>query len=145
MSSHHPFRILSEKGIYGAEEMEPLYAPDVIFHSPFLTKPVIGKGPAIRIVAEAFSHVGPPHYTLEITNDRQTVLVWNGIIKGYELQGAIVIMENTEGLISDMSILMRPYPVVSLFWEAMQNLAYALLPKEFWELPPLTENITPNT
>jgi hypothetical protein len=134
---HHPVRVLSERGA-SFQEIAPLFAPDVVFNTPLLAKPARGREIALGIFARALSYTGIK-YTQEFTNDQQTVLLWNGTMKGYQIQGATVLSEDTEGHIYEITMFMRPYPVVTLLWEAMR--AEATLPKDFWELAPLAPEV----
>lgn len=138
--ANHPFRVLSERGA-SLEELAPLFAPDVTFHSPLLTQSVSGRKVALRSLAEGFTHLGFPKYTLELTNNEQTVLLWDGTMMGHEIQGTMFITQGDDGLIHNLSIFLRPYPVIALFWEAMREFAYGMLPKEFWESAPLTIDV----
>jgi hypothetical protein len=132
--SQNLFRVYTERGVETADlvKMADLFTPDVVFHSPLLTWPVRGKAVVHRILAEAFSHTGLPQYTLELTNGPQTVFLWDGEVNGYLIQGVIVISEDAQGRIYDISSLMRPYPVLDLLWKAMMEVIYALLPPGAW-------------
>lgn len=46
--SHHPFRVGSASGA-SSEQFATLFAPDVTFHSPILTKSVNGKALVLRM------------------------------------------------------------------------------------------------
>ncbi|HLZ63181.1 MAG TPA: nuclear transport factor 2 family protein [Ktedonosporobacter sp.] len=136
--SQHPFRVLSEGGAssMSSGEMAALLAPDVTFHSPILSRAVSGRERVQQILANAFEFVDPIQFTLELSDRQQTVFLWNGAINGYEIQAARVISENAEGQIYDISVLMRPYPVVTLFQQAMRERAGSTVPEEYWELAP---------
>jgi len=147
--SHHPFRVFTERDTSTAdlEKMAALFAPEVVFHSPLLLMPVGGpvggKAAVHRILAEAFSHTGLPQYTLELTNNQQTVFLWDGAVNGYLIQGVIVILEDAEGRIYDISSLMRPYPVLGLLWEAMREVVHSMMPKGYWESATLSADALP--
>ncbi len=133
--SHHPFRVANE-GSAGPEQFAALFAPDVTFHTPILTKPVSGKALVLRVLAYAATLTGKPHYTLEAGDTQRTVLLWNGTIEGYALQAATVLTGDTAGQISDVTILMRPYPVIVLFQQAMYKEFSSVIPADHWILSP---------
>jgi hypothetical protein len=134
--AQHPFRVLSERGA-SSEELAPLFAPDVTFYSPLLSKSVSGKEITLQSLIKAFSLTGLPKYTLELTCNQQTVLLWDGAVKKHEIQGTIVIVEDEAGSIHNLMIHLRPYPVITILWEAMREVA--VLPQEFWELALFTK------
>ncbi len=131
----HSFRSLNESGA-SPEQFTALFAPDVTFHSPILTKAVKGKALVLQILAYAAGLTGKPHYTLETGDTQQTVLLWDGTIEEYALRAATVLTNNAAGQIGDITILMGPYPVVTLFRQAMYRQFSSIIPAAYWELFP---------
>jgi hypothetical protein len=131
--STHPFRAASESGA-SPEQFAALFAPDVTFHTPILTKPVSGKDIVLPVIPYAATVTGKPRYTQEIRADTQTVLLWNGMVEGYALQGATVLIDDAAGQIRDITILMRPYPVVTLFQHSMYQRFASSIPADHWVL-----------
>ena len=74
------------------------------------------------------------HYTDEFRHGAKTVLVWEGTIEGHKLQSFELIEYDAEGRIVERSVAMRPYPVVSIFRNAMAKRLAGLLPEEYWAL-----------
>jgi len=131
----HPFRAANVSGA-SPEQFAALFAPDVTFHTPILTKPVSSKAVVLPVLAYAATLTGQPRYTLEIRADTQTVLLWNGTVEGYALQAATVLTDDSAGQIRDITILMRPYPVVTLFQQAMYQRFASSIPADHWVLAP---------
>jgi hypothetical protein len=131
----HPFRAANVSGASPAQ-FAALFAPDVTFHTPILTKPVIGKDLVLPVLAYAAALTGQPRYTLEISADTQTVLLWNGMVEGYALQAATVLADDPVGQIRDITILMRPYPLVTRFQQAMYQRFASSIPPDHWVLAP---------
>ena len=129
----HPFRAASESGA-SPEQFGALFAPDVTFHTPILTKPVSGKAVMLPVIPYAATLTGKPRYTLEVRADMQTVLLWNGTVEGYALQAATVLTDDSAGQIRDITILMRPYPVVTLFQHSMYQRFASSIPADYWVL-----------
>lgn len=118
----------------GLEKATAMFTSNVIFHSPILTKPLSGHVEVLPVLAMGLSLVSPLNYTAEASIEEQTILLWQGQMEGYKLQGTTILIQTPEGLIKDIAILMRPYPVVTLFQRAMRKWGASLLPDDYWEL-----------
>ena len=89
------------------------------------------------MIVQIISHsvqVRDGHYTDEFRHGAKTVLVWEGTIEGHKLQSFELIEDDAEGRIVERSVAMRPYPVVSIFRNAMAKRLAGLLPEEYWAL-----------
>ncbi len=131
----HPFRAAVENGA-DPEQWAALFAPDVIFHTPILAKPVIDKALVARLVAHAATLITQVTHTLEVSDNARTILIWSGTMNGYPLQGATILVDNEAGLIRDLTVLMRPWPVVAQFRDAMYLEYASVIPADFWETDP---------
>jgi hypothetical protein len=131
----HPFRVAIETNA-AAEGFRRLFAPDVIIKAPMLTKPVHGVENVLDIVINAAKLVGPIRYTLEVRDSRQTILLWEGKAGGFTLQAATILLDGDDGLIREVRVLMRPWPVVTIFRNAMYKELSGSIPAAFWELQP---------
>src|SRR6266545_6871535 len=129
----HPFRAANLSGASPAQ-FAALFAPFVTLHPPILTKPVSGKDLVLPILAYATTLTGKPHSTLEIRADTQTVLLWQGTVDGYALQVATVLTDDPAGQIRDITILMRPYPLVTRFQHSMYQRFASSIPADHWVL-----------
>lgn len=129
----HPFRVAIENGS-SADELRKLFAPDVVFWPPMLTKPVTGVGTVLSVVQQAVHVAGPLRYSLEVSDCRQTILFWSGQIGGFALEAATIIIDNDDGLISELRVVMRPWPVVTLFRNAMHKALQGVIPEDYWSL-----------
>jgi hypothetical protein len=133
--SKHPFRRAIENGSSQAE-LAGLLAPDVTLMAPMLTKPVTGAGPVANVLACAARVAGPIEYMLETRDPRQTFLMWNGQARGFSLQAVTILIEDSQGLVREIRVLMRPWPVVTLFRHDMREMLAETVPDDFWELQP---------
>jgi hypothetical protein len=113
----HPFEVVSSGVNPTAERFAELLAPDVVFHSPIFVHPVIGRAFGARVLATAHGIFGTPTYRLRLSNGHDTFLQFDGEIDGQTLQAAAVIRDDPDGLISELTVLMRPLPVVRRFGE----------------------------
>ncbi len=129
----HPFSAANLSAASPAQ-FAALFAPDVTFHTPILTKPVSGKAVVLPVLAFAATLTGKPRYTLEVRADTQTVLLWQGTVDGYALQVATVLTDDPAGQIRDITILMRPYPLVTRFQHSMYQRFASSIPPDHWVL-----------
>lgn len=128
----HPFRSVTEEA-KGPAALAGVLAPDVSLKPQLLATTWRGRDKAISHLTVLTQLVGAPQYFLELANGGMTVLLWNGGFGGRKIQGATVL-RNRDGLVSDIMILMRPWPVLSLVREAMQHELGATTPAADWGL-----------
>jgi len=131
----HPFRIAIESGA-SKDEFSKLFWRDVVLLAPMLSKPVTGVSQVLNVVGEAAKIAGPIQYTLEVRDSKQTFLLWKGQMGGFTLEAATILVDGDDGLIRQVRVLMRSWPVVTLFRNAMYKALSATLPQNFWELGP---------
>jgi hypothetical protein len=137
--SKHPFRLAIESGA-NATDFRKLFAADAVIYAPMLTKPVTGAREVFNIVAHAARLAGPITYTLEVTDCRQTFLFWNGQAGGFTLEAVTILVDDENGLIREVRVLMRPWPIVTIFRDAMHKALSSSVPSDFWELQPKPVN-----
>jgi hypothetical protein len=140
--SKHPFRMAIENGSSQAE-LAAILAPDVVLMAPMLTKPVSGAARVAKVLASAARAAGPIDYTLEARDPRQTFLMWNGQSHGFKLQAVTILADDEQGLVREIRVLMRPWPVVTHFRDDMYELLAGEIPQDFWELQPRPERAGP--
>jgi hypothetical protein len=133
--SKHPFRVAIETQA-SREEFSKLFSADVTIYAPMLTKPVVGKADVLNILSHAVKITSPIRYTLEIRDNRQTILLWKGTAGGFELDAATILVDGENGLIREVRVLMRPWPVVTIFRNAMHRALAGSIPADHWELQP---------
>jgi hypothetical protein len=133
--SKHPFRAAIEAHA-NEEEFGKLFAPDVVIMAPMLTRPVKGARDVLNIVSGAVQVAGPIEYTLEVRDSKQTFLFWKGNAGGFTLEAVTILVDSDDGLIREVRVLMRPWPVVTIFRNAMYKALSASVPHDYWELQP---------
>jgi hypothetical protein len=131
----HPFRVAVETGA-NEEELRRLFSPDVVFYAPMLTKPLRGVSCVLSLVGQAVKIAGPIHYTVEVSDPGQSILLWEGQVDGLQLEAATILVDGDDGLISEVRVLMRAWPVFTLFRNAMHDALSATIPDDYWELGP---------
>jgi hypothetical protein len=131
----HPFRAAIEARISN-EDFAKLFAPDAVIEAPMLSRPVHGVENVLDIVSNAASFVSRIRYTLEVRDSRQTILFWEAKAGGFTLQAATILVDGDDGLIREVRVLMRPWPVVTIFRNAMYKGLSESIPADYWELQP---------
>ena len=137
--SKHPFRVAIETGV-SKEAFGKLFAPDVVIMAPMLTKPVKGARDVLNILNNAVRIASPIRYTLEVSDSKQTLLFWTGNAGGYALQAVTILKDRDDGLIHEIRVLMRPWPIATIFRNAMYKAISSTIPAGYWELQPKPED-----
>jgi hypothetical protein len=100
-----------------AAAVRAAFAPDVVLSSPIITMPFQGRdevGDLFEVILEV---VGPIHYLAEIPGDPH-VLSFRTDVKGTELEGVDLLHLDNEGLIREITVLLRPFPGIAAFLKA---------------------------
>lgn len=137
--SKHPFRLAIESGANG-NDFRKLFAADAVIFAPMLTRPVMGADHVLNIVGHAARIAGPIAYTLEVRDSRQTFLFWKGHAGSFTLEAVTILVDDADGLIREVRVLMRPWPIVTIFRDAMYKALSASVPADYWELQPKPVN-----
>jgi len=140
--SKHPFRVAIETGM-SKEAFGKLFAPDVVIMAPMLTKPVKGARDVLNILNNAVRIASPISYTLEVSDSKQTLLFWTGNVGGYALQAVTILKDGDDGLIHEIRVLMRPWPIATIFRNAMYKALSSTIPAGYWELQPKPKGTEP--
>ena len=94
---------------------------EVIFHSPVVHTPQIGKAKVIMYLSAAtcvFEDTGFT-YTREIFGDGQAMLEFTSVLDGVEVNGVDIVSWDKNDLITDFKVMVRPVKAVNIIWEKM--------------------------
>ena len=94
---------------------------EVIFHSPVVHTPQIGKAKVIMYLSAAtcvFEDTGFT-YTREISGDGQAMLEFTSVLDGVEINGVDIVSWDKNDLITDFKVMVRPVKAVNIIWEKM--------------------------
>ncbi len=94
-------------------------AEDVVLHSPVTFKPFEGRvvvSHVLRTVSEVFEDF---HYTDHLTAEGTSALVFEARVGDRSVQGIDLVRENADGLIDDISVMVRPLSGLNALAEEM--------------------------
>ncbi len=107
-----------------ARGLGSLLAEDVVFYSPVVHTPQVGKPLTQQYLSAAF-HVffnQSFHYVREIVGPRDAALEFQVEIDGVSVNGVDLIKWNDEGKIVEFKVLIRPLKAINLIHEKMAAL-----------------------
>ena len=104
-----------------ARGLAAVLADDVVFHSPVVHTPQVGKAITTQYLAAAF-HVffnDTFAYVREVAGPRDAVLEFQVEIDGIAVNGVDMLRWNDDGLIVEFKVLVRPLKAIHLIHEKM--------------------------
>ncbi len=110
--------ILAKQDPAGLDE---LLAEDVVFHSPIVHTPQVGKAVTTLYLTAAFAVFNNDsfRYLREIKGERDAVLEFFTVIDGITVNGVDMIRWNEAGQIVDFKVMVRPLKAINLIHEKM--------------------------
>jgi hypothetical protein len=120
--SENAFRLAIETGIQTGEidAVEAVLAPDVVFRSPVVHKPYEGREATmtvLRAVAQVFEDF---RYIAELEGDEVHGLLFEAGVGDRELQGIDLLRFDVDGLVSELTVMIRPASGLMAVGEAMR-------------------------
>jgi hypothetical protein len=109
-------------------------ADDVVFHTPILTQNLHGKDLTARFLEQAANTITGLSYYDTVGDDELTIAFWRGQIIERDIEGATIIKTNDDGLVNDLTVLLRSWSVVALFRDAMLIALADAVPTDAWQL-----------
>lgn len=101
--------------------LDALLADDVVFHSPVMHTPQVGKAVTVQYLTAAF-HVffnESFRYVREVTGDRDAVLEFLVEMDGISVNGVDMIRWDDAGRIVDFKVMLRPLKAINLIHQKM--------------------------
>ena len=110
-------------------------APDVAFHSAVLTQTLYGQENVNTYQKLIDAIQGARTYLARFTSAGRLVEYWNCVIDGHLLQGIEVLQLDASGRVTDQTVWLRPWPVVSVLRDQAIAARLPFLPADYWRLP----------
>lgn len=104
-----------------ASALEDLLADDVVFHSPVVHTPQVGKDITRKYLSAAVHVFGNENfrYVREVIGESDAVLEFETEIDGIIVNGVDIIKFNAEGKITEFKVMLRPLKALNLIHEKM--------------------------
>lgn len=104
-----------------ARGIDGLLAEDVVFYSPVVHTPQIGKAITTRYLTAAVSVFGNDsfRYVREVLANSEAVLEFETEIDGILVNGVDMIKWNEDGKISEFKVMIRPLKAINLIHQKM--------------------------
>jgi len=102
-------------------ELDTLLSDDVVFHSPVVHTPQVGKAVTGMYLRAAMLVLGNDgfRYLNEWRGDRSAVLEFETTIDGILVNGVDMIDWNDDGLITRFKVMVRPLKAINLLHQLM--------------------------
>ena len=113
----HPFRTAVENRDHAA--MVALMAPDVVFFSPVAFRPFVGRDAAAELFWNLLEVFEDFVYVDELDGDDTHALVFTATVGGKRLQGLDHLRFDTDGLVAEFTVMIRPLSGLAAIGEAM--------------------------
>jgi hypothetical protein len=116
----HPFRSAIETG--GTDRALELFSPEVVFNSPVVFRPYHGRE-ALGVILSAVTRVFEDfHYEREIGAEGASdhALLFRARVGDRELHGCDFLHTGQDGLIDELTVMVRPRSAVLALAEAMK-------------------------
>ena len=109
----------------------------MVLHSPMLAKSVSGKAEVEEAVRLAHEIPSRSSYTSIIATPDLLIELFDCDADGYPMEGMWIQKLNEQGQIYDLTVMLRPYPAVTVLRNRAKELAdrSGLFGAEYWELP----------
>ena len=110
-----------------ARGLDSLLSEDVVFYSPIVHTPQVGKAITTQYLTAAFRVFFNDsfRYVRETTGGRDAVLEFQVEIEGVSVNGVDIITWNDEGKIVEFKVMLRPLKAINLIGEKMKAMLQA--------------------
>ena len=113
----HPFRLAVEA--HDLDAMRGLLADDVVFNSPVAHKPFEGREVVAQVLAFAAATFEDFRYVDEVADGDRVALIFRARVGDRELQGLDLVHTTADGLIDELTVMVRPMSGLVALGEAM--------------------------
>ncbi|WP_298335722.1 nuclear transport factor 2 family protein [uncultured Erythrobacter sp.] len=103
------------------EALSEILHEDVVFHSPVVHTPQIGRAITTAYLSAAGKTLGNDsfEYLREVVSDQTAVLEFQTEMEGIQVNGVDMITFDSDGKIIDFKVMVRPLKAVNKVWEMM--------------------------
>jgi hypothetical protein len=101
------------------EAMRELLAEQVVFNSPVAHKPIVGRDVVAQVLAFAVATFEDFRYVDEVADGDRGALIFRARVGDRELQGLDFVRTGADGLIDELTVMVRPMSGLAALGEAM--------------------------
>ncbi|WP_309680746.1 nuclear transport factor 2 family protein [Polaromonas sp.] len=107
--------------------LNAILADQVVFYSPVVHAPQVGKAVTFQYLSTAFQVFFNPsfRYVRELSGPREAVLEFEVEIDGITVNGVDMIKWNDDGLIVEFKVMIRPLKAINLIHQKMAAMLQA--------------------
>lgn len=104
-----------------ARDIAAILREDAVFHSPVVHTPQAGRKIVTAYLAAAGQTLGNDSfcYVRELVDGDTAMLEFVTEMDGVHINGVDIIQFDTDGMIADFKVMIRPLKAVNKVWEAM--------------------------
>ncbi|MGJ8598240.1 nuclear transport factor 2 family protein [Sulfitobacter sp.] len=104
-----------------SEELDAILHEDAVFHSPVVHTPQRGRKIVNAYLSAAGVTLGNDsfRYLRELASDDTVLLEFETTMEGILVNGVDIITFDSDGLITDFKVMVRPLKAVNKVWEMM--------------------------
>ncbi|HWF69679.1 MAG TPA: nuclear transport factor 2 family protein [Mycobacterium sp.] len=115
----HTFRTVVESGEF--ETIDRIFADDVVLHSPIAHRPYRGRQMVAAIIGAVAQVLEDFRFEKEIGNQEAGALLFRASVGDLEIQGCDFLHTRDDGMIDEITVMLRPLKAVTLFAERMEE------------------------
>ena len=107
--------------------LDTLLADEVVFHSPVVHSPQVGKAVTTQYLTAAFQVFFDPsfRYVREVVGGHDAVLEFQVELEGLQVNGVDMIRWDDQGRIVDFKVMVRPLKAINLIHQKMAAMLQA--------------------
>lgn len=94
--------------------------PDVVFHSPAVFAPYPGRAATMSLLRAVMAVFEDFEYTGDTHGDHERVLRFRARVGDRQVEGADLIRHDDDGLVVDLTVMIRPLSALQAVMAAMQ-------------------------
>ena len=111
------FRAAIERQDHSA--LMDVFAPDVVFHSPIVHKPYVGREALAPVLAAVMSVFSDFRYLNEYDAPDGKALTFSARVGARELNGVDILTFDADGYVQEFTVMVRPYSAATALREIM--------------------------
>ncbi len=117
VEQRNAFRAAIERQDHAA--LMQVFTPDVVFHSPIVHQPYVGRAALAPILAAILQVFREFRYLEEYDSTNGKVLLFHTRVGERDLDGVDILNFDANGLVREFSVMVRPYSAATALREIM--------------------------